>query len=434
MNRQMAATSLPPLGRRLDILILILAKFYLLADFTNGFLLYQLGQSYGFSAAYKSLLLCLMAASCALNIGRQFAWLPLLVVLLLSGPLVSFYQSAEPAGLSADVGMVLKLLAPLLALWYGIGLCRRDPQLARQSLHQLVWFSFLLIVVNLLLGRLGFGLSAYLPSDYFPDQQLGSKGFFKATNELSALLLVFCAYLFSYYWARHKGVFALVVVLALFCSSTLLTKTGNAGVLILALLVPVLQQRERWIQHRRLLLWLAGLAAAGLFSLLLLLPWLLPVLPLSQKLQMVLQQQGLIGLILSNRDLFVAENWFFVERHFPQWQQLIGVGNTGLQLYSSKPLAEIDPADLFIWFGLPGLAVYLLWFGGIIALSRRCWRVQPVGVASGLLLLNLLLLLVSALAGHVVTSGMLWIPWGLLNGCAVLWCQQDVPEPANATK
>lgn len=428
MKDLFAVSALQPVVRRLDLLILLLAKLYLLADFANGFLLYRLGQSYGLSGAYKSLLLLLMLSSCALTMGRQLAWLPLGVLLLLCGPVLSFLQTAHSVGFAADVGMVLKLVAPLLALWYGAGLCRRDPALARRSLHQLIWFSFLLIVLNLLLGRLGFGLSAYLPSDYFPDQQLGSKGFFKATNELSALLLVFSAYLLSYYWSLHKGMYLLVLALALFCSSTLLTKTGNAGVLLLAGLIPLLAARQRWIRHRRLLIAVAGSAGAMLVILLWSLPALLTVLPLSQKLQMVLQQQGIIGLLLSNRDLFVAENWQFVERHFPLWQQLFGIGNTGLQLYSSKPLAEIDPADLFIWFGLPGLAAYLLWFAGILALSWRCWRLQPVGVASGLLLLNLLLLLVSALAGHVVTSGMLWIPWGLLNGCVLLWCQQETRD------
>ncbi len=43
--------------------------------------------------------------------------------------------------------------------------------------------------------------------------------------------------------------------------------------------------------------------------------------------------------------------------------------------------------------------------------------------------LNALLLLVSLLAGHVMTSGMLWIPWGLLNGSLMLWYveKQRVP-------
>lgn len=411
--------------RRLDLLLVLLIKLYLLADFANGYLLYQFGNSYGLSAAYKTVLLCGMLLAIAQSMGRALALLPALLLALLIGPAVSYWANGNRLGFASDIGMILKLVAPLIALWYAHGLVQRDAQLAKTTVHQLMWFSFGLIVLNLLLGRLGFGLSAYLPSDYFPNQQLGSKGFFKATNELSALLLVFSAYLLSYYWPRRKMVFALVAALALFCSSTLLTKTGNAGVVLLIVLIPLLQARAIWLPQRRLLITVLGSAGLLLLLLLLNLSALLTVLPLSQKLQMVLQQQGVLGLLLSNRDLFVAENWFFVERHFPLWQQLFGVGNTGLALYSSKPLSEIDPADLFIWFGITGLAFFLLWFAFVIGQARRCWQQQPVGVASGLLLLNLLLLVVSALAGHVLTSGMLWIPWGLLNGCLWLWCRAE---------
>lgn len=429
MNTVSAPLVLQSPLQRLDLLLVLLIKLYLLADFANGYLLYQFGNSYGLSASYKTLLLLGMLLAIAQTMGRALALLPVLLLALLIGPAVSFWATGNRPGFASDVGMMLKLVAPLIALWYARGLVQRNPELAKTTVHQLMWLSFGLIVLNLVLGRLGFGLSAYLPSDYFPNQQLGSKGFFKATNELSALLLVFSAYLLSYYWPRRKVVFALVAALALFCSATLLTKTGNAGVLLLIILIPLLQARAMWLPQRRLLLMLLGGAVLLLLLVLVNLSALLAWLPLSQKLQMVLQQQGVLGLLLSNRDLFVMENWFFVERHFPLWQQLFGVGHTGLALYSSKPLSEIDPADLFIWFGLAGLAFFLLWFAFIIGQARRCWRQQPVGVASGLLLLNLLLLLVSTMAGHVLTSGMLWIPWGLLNGCLWLWCR---PEHAHA--
>lgn len=410
-----------PQIRTLDLLILLLVKTYLLVDALQGFLQQQWALTLPLSAGYKSVLMLLMLLSCGLTMGRRIALLPALLLLLLLGPVWSFFSLGHSAGLSYDIGMALKLVAPLLAAWYCYGLCQRDAALARQILHQLMWLGFTIIVINLVLGRLGFGLSAYLPSDYFPDQLLGSKGFFKATNELSALLLVFSAYLFAWYWPRQKVIFAAVLGLSLFCSSTLLTKTGNAGVLLLAIFIPLLQARAHWLPYRR---WLQLSMAAALLLLLLLawqLPAILPHLPLSEKQQLVLAQQGAIGIVLSNRDLFVAENWFYVARYFPEWQQLLGIGNAGLALYSSKPLAEIDPADLFIWFGVAGLGWYALWFGGVIRLALQAWRQAPQSVAAGVLLLNLLLLVVASMAGHVLTSGMLWIPWGMLNGAFLLW-------------
>lgn len=426
-----------PQVRTLDLLILMLVKTYLLIDALQGFLQQQLALNLPLSAGYKSALMLLMLLSCGLTMGRRIALLPALLLLLLLGPVWSFFSLGHSPGLSYDIGMALKLVAPLLAAWYCYGLCQRDAALARQNLHQLMWIGFVIIVINLVLGRFGFGLSAYLPSDYFPDQLLGSKGFFKATNELSALLLVFSAYLFAWYWPRQKIIFAAVLGLSLFCSSTLLTKTGNAGVLLLAIFIPLLQARAHWLPYRRFIQ-LALLAGVSVF---LLLAWqlsaVLPYLPLSEKQQLVLAQQGAIGIVLSNRDLFVTENWFYVARYFPDWQQLIGVGNAGLALYSSKPLAEIDPADLFIWFGVAGLGWYALWFAGVIRLALQAWRQAPQSVAAGVLLLNLLLLVVASMAGHVLTSGMLWIPWGMLNGAFLLWqtaADTASPEASHAAQ
>lgn len=437
MRWTVPTTHFEPQIRRLDLVILLLVKTYLLVDAFQGFMQQQWGMSLPLSAGYKSLLMLLMLASCAFMMGRRIALLPALLGLLLVGPVVSFFALGHVPGLQYDIGMALKLVAPLLAAWYCYELCQRDAQLAQRNLHQLMWIGFLVIVINLVLGRLGFGLSAYLPSDYFPDQLLGSKGYFKATNELSALLLVFSAYLFAWYWPRQKLIYLIVLALSLFCSSTLLTKTGNAGVLLLAVAIPLLQAKAYWQSYRQLI---RLTACAGLIVAVLLawqLPAILPLLPLTEKQQLVLAQQGAMGIVLSNRDLFVAENWFFVERYFPQWQQLIGVGNAGLAVYSSKPLAEIDPADLFIWFGVAGLGWYLLWFSGIIRLALQAWRLAPQSVAAGILMLNLLLLLVATMAGHVLTSGMLWIPWGMLNGAWLLWVNETTQislDGADATK
>lgn len=421
-----------PQVRTLDLLILLLVKTYLLVDALQGFLQQQWALNLPLSAGYKSALMLLMLLSCGLTMGRRIALLPALLLFLLAGPVLSFFSLGHSAGLSYDIGMALKLVAPLLAAWYCYGLCQRDAALARHNLHQLMWLGFAIIVINLVLGRLGFGLSAYLPSDYFPDQLLGSKGFFKATNELSALLLVFSAYLFAWYWPRQKVIFALVLGLSLFCSSTLLTKTGNAGVLLLAVLIPLLQARAQWLPYRRFIQLAMGSGAVLLLLLAWQLPAILPYLPLSEKQQFVLAQQGAIGIVLSNRDLFVAENWFYVEHYFPAWQQLLGVGNAGLALYSSKPLAEIDPADLFIWFGVAGLSWYALWFAGVIRLAIDAWRLAPQSVAAGVLMLNILLLVVASMAGHVLTSGMLWIPWGMLNGAFLLWQTTADPLPSEA--
>lgn len=411
----------------LDLMILMLAKWYLLIDAGNGVLLQLFGQSVPLSAVYKSVLLVLITAALLWHQVRGLILPLLLLLLMLLGPFYSLLFYGNNAGFSYDAGMLLKILSPLLAALYFYNLVQREPMQARQALHQIMLFSFVILLLNLLLGRLGYGFEAYLPNDYLPDQNLGTKGFFKATNELSALLLVLSGYLFASYWPQAKLKFAVVLVLSLFCASSMLTKTGIAGVLLLAILIPLLQSKHYWQQYSRLIGVLCLLLCAVFILSLWQLPLILETLGIGQKLQWVYQQQGLLGVILSSRDQYAIQNWQLASAYFQHWHLLVGIGVTGLELYTAKPLAELDPVDLFIWYGGFGLGYFVLWFGFVLSQSYRSYIKTPTSVAAGMLTINAVLLLVACLAGHVLTSGMLWIPWGMLNGAFALWSYQT-PE------
>ncbi|MFN6972317.1 MAG: hypothetical protein ACK4NN_15725, partial [Rheinheimera sp.] len=73
----------------LDLLILLLAKWYLLIDAGNGVLLQLFGQSVPLSAAYKSLLLLLMVAALLWHQVRGLILPLLLLFLMLLGPFYS---------------------------------------------------------------------------------------------------------------------------------------------------------------------------------------------------------------------------------------------------------------------------------------------------------------------------------------------------------
>jgi hypothetical protein len=412
--------------RSLDVHIMWMCSVYLFIDAVNGFLLQKGLPGGGMSAAFKSLLLCLMLWQLLIYQRRTVVFALSLFLLLLLGPAYSLLLFGHKAGFSYDVGMALKLVSPLIACGYFADLVRRDRTFAMTSLHWCMAIGACVIVVNMALGRLGFGFTAYLPNDFFDELNLGTKGFFKATNEVSALLLVYSAYWFGFCWVWRRFWYPVAVVLALFCSSAMLTKTGNAGVVLLAVLVPLLHAAMIWRGHPKLL------ASAGVAVVLacsaVVFAWPHIVAHFPDKLWLAYQQNGLLGLLLSSRDLFVADNWGYASRHFAEWHRLLGIGTAGLDLYSSKSLAEIDPADLLIWFGFVGFAWCLLWFGLIVRASAMAFWQSPRSMLAAILPLNLVLLLVSLMAGHVMTSGMLWIPWGLLNGS--LWLWQERPHVA----
>lgn len=425
INQSLNTTKLYNSTAVLDLLILLLAKWYLLIDAGNGVLLQLFGQSVPLSAAYKSVLLLLITGALLVHQVRGLIVPLVILLLMLAGPFYSLLQNGNSAGFSYDAGMVLKILSPLFAAMYFFNLVQRAPQQARHALHQIMLFSFSILCLNLLLGRLGYGFEAYLPNDYLPDQNLGTKGFFKATNELSALLLVLSGYLFGHYWPQAKIKFALVLGLSLFCASSMLTKTGIAGVMLLAVFIPLLQSKQYWQAYSRwiglTLLLLVASAVLCLWQL----PFILETLGVGQKLLWVYQQQGLLGVILSSRDQYAAQNWQLATEYFSHWHVLMGIGVTGLELYTSKPLAELDPVDLLLWYGGFGAGYFVLWFGFILSQSYQRYLQAPVSIAAAVLTINAVLLLVASMAGHVLTSGMLWIPWGMLNGAIALWMSPD---------
>lgn len=405
--------------RSADVVIMAMCACYLVVDALNGFLLQKGLPGAGFSVPFKTLLLVLMLWQLALYQRRSVVVSLGLCWLLLLGPAYSLALFGHKAGFGYDVGMALKLVSPLIAACYFADLVQRRRDFALVALHWCMAIGAAVIVANMGMGRLGFGFSAYLPNDFFADLNLGTKGFFKATNEVSALLLVYSAYWLGYSWVWRRRWYPVVVMVALFCSSSMLTKTGNAGVVLLAIGIPLLACANWWRAQRKLVM-VVGLLLLGC-SAAFIVWWPTIVAHFPDKLWLSYQQNGLLGLVLSSRDLFVADNWTYATRHFDDWHLLVGIGTAGLDLYSSKSLAEIDPADLLIWFGVPGLAWCLCWFAGVLRLSiQHFWR-QPASMLAAIVPLNLVLLLVSFLAGHVMTSGMLWIPWGLLNGSLLLW-------------
>ena len=202
----------------LDKLILLLCSCYLLVDACNGFLLNQFGRSFGLSALYKVLMLMLMLASLSQRTGKAFLLFPALFVLLLPGAFYSWLQLG--GSLAADLGLILKLISPLIAFYYLLSLAQLDKDFVLKSLHRIFVLNYLIVLVNFILGALGYGYTSYLPQQHLTQVDLGSKGFFNAANELSVVLLVLSAWLLQYYWQQQKLIFLAVAATSVSVSYT----------------------------------------------------------------------------------------------------------------------------------------------------------------------------------------------------------------------
>jgi hypothetical protein len=406
----------------LDRSILLLATLFVAVDWLNGALRYLLPQSVPVSAVFKALLLALLLWR-GWQLCRREMQLPvLLMVLMLPGPLYVKWLTGHPNWLD-DLQLIAKAGAMLVAFAYF------SIQAQQRALDFLRWVdvlvsgAFSLLLVNAVLGLAGYGGTAYQPMDEVSQKFLGVKGFFVSTNELSALLLVLSGWLFCRSWQLCRWAYPLLGLVAIFIAALLLTKTGLFGILMLLLGTPLLLLRaEQWRAAKPYLL--LALAVLAVLALLLLLNWrsLLQLIGLYDKLLFAFEQRGLAGILLSSRDFYLQRNFTLVAEQYPHWLQLFGVGQGGVKLWLKKYFIELDFFDLLLFYGLAGAMLFALSF--VRVFKALFSRLAQSPLVKPLLLLNAILFTVAMLAGHVLTSGMLWLPWALVNAAIFV----DWPE------
>ena len=400
-------------------LLFYLAPWFLLVDSISG-ALQPLPAGLPLSLMFKALLLSLLLWQ--LIIWRTKSLLLLLGLLLLGlgGPAYSYLTLPALSGrgidnfIASELPLLLKALAPLLAFSFFLQFCQRFPGAFLVMTDRLMLLSYLVILVNLVLGLVGFGNTAYQPMDNVDQPFLGVKGFFYSTNELVVVLLAVSSWLLWRCWPQHKGRYILISMLTIGSAMLLLTKTGLLGSLLLVALIPLLAASSGF--YRQYYRQLIGCLLLVLSALMLVVWYAEPLLRaagLYDKLAYAYQQRGVLGILLSSRDLYLTVVWQQTEQHYELIHRVFGVGVAGVSVLLKKYFIEIDLFDLLVFYGLAGVLIFSLTFGRFFYSSFRQLSVHPL--AAIVLFVNFLLLGVAMLAGHVLTSGMLWLPWALLN-------------------
>ena len=400
-------------------LLFYLVPWFLLIDSISGGL-QQAPLVLPWSLLFKALLLSLLLWQLVLWRCKSLLLLLGILLLGLGGPAYSYLTIPALSGrgaagfIGSELPLLLKTLAPLLAFSFFLQFCRRYPDAFLIMTDRLMLLSYAVILLNLALGLLGFGYTAYQPMDNVDQPFLGVKGFFYSTNELAVVMLVVSGWLLWRSWPEHKARYLLLSLLTIGSALLLLTKTGLLGSLLLVALIPLLSARPGFYrQHYRQLLVCLLLALTAL----LLFVWyaepLLRAAGLYDKLAYAYQQRGVLGILLSSRDLYLSVIWQQTEQHYQLIHRVFGVGVAGVSVLLKKYFIEIDLFDLMVFYGLAGVLIFSLTFGRFFYNSFAQLTGHPL--AATVLFINLLLLGVAMLAGHVMTSGMLWLPWALLN-------------------
>lgn len=391
---------------------------YLLADIVSGFFVIQVGIDIKFSLLYKMMLFVLLLAMVARYQFTVFVALLMLMCLLLAGPVVELFRLPIIPFLIADFANVVKILMPIIVFVYLTTLYQVAPIFTEKWIKLALWFNWGILIANLGVGLLGFGRSSYTLSD---DKTVGSNGYIYAANELGATLIVLFGFSLHTTWNNFRKYYILMALLTLFCGVLVATKTAMVAAFLLVFLVPIFNERKVLFQVTWLKIKLLVPAYIFLSVIVIFIVDFLEGLGLYDKMVWVLSQKGVLGIIWSGREVFSEDLLSVYFNYSNLFQQLFGQGQGGVAAHvGTKYGAEVDAVDALVWFGLFGLVICLFMPLYFIRRSAKTFLNENSLYAPCVLLVNILLLFLSQLSGHVWMSGTLGISLGLLNALLLL--------------
>jgi len=386
----------------------------LIVDSINGFFLLGLGIDPKLSASYKLLLLVFVLFQIGAHSRRALAAVLTCIVVLLIGPMISLVKTLDAGAFINDFIAVLKVTTAFIIFVYCVLICRHWPELVQKYGKWCCHLSFIVLFLNLILGTLGFGFSSYGKSD---GGGIGVKGFFYAGNEVSGVFILFFGTALHLLWQKSKLGYFLFAPIVMVSGVLIATKSAMLSAAVLIFAIPLFNERNKllnltWLKVKMML----PIILAGIVLTLVLVP-LLEATGLWERFVWFYQKKGVVGIIMSGRDEFVINAMAAFQQYASLSEIIFGFGRGGLGLIT-KDSMEIDPIDMYFWFGIAGGLFFLFLLALFIRTSYLATTSKHSVWGPSVLVINFALFGVSIIAGHILTSGMLAPFIGLLNGMA----------------
>lgn len=412
-------------------LLLFLMFPALLVDAVNGWMIRNLVSAISLSQVYRLSLLGLMLLWLARYRHRYFVVILGCFTIL---TLDSLYHSQFYRGLSwmvADFHFHIRMILHFVYFLFFWSLIRQIQDKAGMQEYFIRWvrrlfvFSFLVVAANIVMGTMGIGYSTVAKFAVGDDEGYGGLGFFKAGNDVSATYLVIIGFVFYLIWEKGKTLwrYALFGLFSLLLAVLLQTKAIILGTMLLFVGVPAVLSfsfRHNWKVNRRLmsLLLLGGGAIA------LAITWLLTSnAGIIARFMFFYEKAGLIFALLTGRSYFLDLAVEVFINNFGFFDVLFGHGwSYYLQemggLYNREKLVEIDYVDIFMINGLTGLGIELAFWAFYLSVAFKGARTSSL--CRVVLLIDVLMLGIAGMAGHVLYSTVNCMFIGLLNALPLM--------------
>lgn len=392
----------------IDLVIWILLVFLLLVDTLNGILDYNdillpisVSQIYKLGVVFLLLFRLLVTP-------RYLKYIAIIFALLILPSLHSFaVERIGIGGFVQDIIKVFKYLTLAISFYY----FRMIFETSKKELfyHYVFWIkvSFWIVAINLCLKFVGLGTPMYETGN------IGSKGYFIAGNEISALLLILSGFLGYYYLVIKNSVLIYILygIGSLLLGFLISSKTGMVGVFLIQILILLSSGKLRLnnSKHRGVIKYLIGvfiLISGGIV-------FFIRNSAIYERYTYFWHKMDLLTFVLSSRNLFFKEMLVIFSQEYSLIDKLIGVGNYHYEQLASK-IIEIDVLDLFFSNGYLGVFVFIILLLLLYLQIRRNSKNNNFPYARLSVLMLILLSVLSCMSGHIFNSGLSGIYIGFI--------------------
>ena len=343
---------------------------------------------------------------CRFCFSLKLLLLSILLSLLLLTP--SIYQlliDFDETPLFSELIKISKYLTPFFCFLFFVELIKNRKEYAYSKLIQLIRFTYWVLVINIFIKYLGLGYPAYEHGN------IGSKGFFYAGNELSALLIVLSSILGFKLWSvGKKKKYYLFLVVNLLAGLTISSKTAILGIILVFFAIPFL---EKSFNLKKFL--------ALMFSILVFLPlafftsWkFIENSALILRIRFFYEKFDFWTFILSGRNTFLKNSSKTYSENYNLLEKIIGVGRAKYELLNNNKVVEMDIIDIFFSYGALGTTIFFAMLLFLLLQSKKFISTGNYPYSRLVFLMVIILIIISTIAGHVFGAGMSAIFIGLL--------------------
>lgn len=387
--------------RHIDSLIVLLLFFNLPVDMVNGILLKSgIVLPMSVSQLYKLSILVLILFRLVFFPGVSIFIISVAYIFLFFSSLIQAISEEEYNFLLDDFIKISKYMTPFIAFFYFQGLFRKGmtPKFEKYFFYW-IYFSYAVLAANILVSLVGLGYPMYDAGN------IGTRGFFFAGNEISAILLILCAVIAYQIWNiyHNKWLYVAFLVFNVFLSILITSKTSVLGIFIIFSVI-AFNPKDFKINVKTVFM--------ILLSILVLIPTVVYFaykLILSSTIMIRLtyfwEKLDFWTFIFSSRNIFVEKMWAYYVKDYSIVQKIIGAGQTYYESFLGT-IVEIDLLDVFFAYGILGAMVFCFAIALLIATAyslkkKSYWH--PYARLSYTMIL--ILTIISMFSGHIYSSG-----------------------------